>query len=165
MVAAIHVYNYTKIQGSQFQRNYIIARDQKSDLHGTSFQSSPQINRMLTTRPSCIFSGVISSLSLESISNPWDINNSMLSMFPFFAAAWSTLQSLTLHSASEAQSSESDGTVLLRNAAETLCPRTILRNRYECQREIHWILIYFKDNEVHSFNWFSQMVSRLVSSD
>ena len=40
-----------KIQGPWFQRNYIIARDQKSDLHGTSFQSSPKINRMLITRP------------------------------------------------------------------------------------------------------------------
>ena len=40
-----------KIQGPRFQRNYIIARDQKSDLHGTSFQSSPKINRMLITRP------------------------------------------------------------------------------------------------------------------
>ena len=27
-----------------------IARDQKSDLHGTSFQSSSKINRMLITR-------------------------------------------------------------------------------------------------------------------
>ena len=34
----------------RFQRNNIIARDQKSDLHGTSFQSSPKINRMLITR-------------------------------------------------------------------------------------------------------------------
>ena len=48
---AIRVYKYTKIQGPRFQRNYIIARDQKSDLHGTSFQSSPKINRMLITRP------------------------------------------------------------------------------------------------------------------
>ena len=31
---------YTKIQGPRFQRNNIIARDQKSDLHGTSFQSA-----------------------------------------------------------------------------------------------------------------------------
>ena len=46
----IHLYKYKKIQGSRFQRNYIIARDQKSDLHGTSFQSSPKINRMLITR-------------------------------------------------------------------------------------------------------------------
>ena len=50
----IHLYKYKKIQGSRFQRNYIIARDQKSDLHGTSFQSSPKINRMLITRPICI---------------------------------------------------------------------------------------------------------------
>ena len=48
---AIRVYKYTKIQGPRFQRNNIIARDQKSDLHGTSFQSSPKINRMLITRP------------------------------------------------------------------------------------------------------------------
>ena len=48
---AIRVYiKYTKIQGPRFQRNYIIARDQKSDLHGTSFQSSPEINHMLITR-------------------------------------------------------------------------------------------------------------------
>ena len=40
-----------KIQGPRFQRNYIIARDQKSDLHGMSFQSLPKINRMLITRP------------------------------------------------------------------------------------------------------------------
>ena len=44
---------YTKIQGPRFQRNNIIARDQKSDLHGTSFQSSPKINRMLITRAIC----------------------------------------------------------------------------------------------------------------
>ena len=31
--------------------DYIIARHQKSDLHGTSFQSSPKINRVLITRP------------------------------------------------------------------------------------------------------------------
>ena len=41
---------YTKIQGPRFQRNYIIARYRKSDLHGTSFQLSPKINRMLITR-------------------------------------------------------------------------------------------------------------------
>ena len=43
------MYKYTKIQGPQFQRNYIIARYRKSDLHGTSFQS-PKIYRMLITR-------------------------------------------------------------------------------------------------------------------
>ena len=48
---AIRLYKYTKIQGPRFQRNYIIVRDQKSDLHGTSFKSSPKINRMLITRP------------------------------------------------------------------------------------------------------------------
>ena len=55
----LRVYKYTKIEGPRFQRNYIIARDQNSDLHGTSFQSSPKINRMLNiikvvynTRPS-----------------------------------------------------------------------------------------------------------------
>ena len=49
------MYKYTNIQVPRFQRNYIIA----SDLHGTSFQSSPKINRMLNiikvvynTRPS-----------------------------------------------------------------------------------------------------------------
>ena len=31
--------------------DYIIARHQKSDLHGTSFQSSPKINCVLITRP------------------------------------------------------------------------------------------------------------------
>ena len=45
---------YTKIQGPRFQRNYIIARDQKSDLHGMSFQSSPKMNRMLITSLTCI---------------------------------------------------------------------------------------------------------------
>ena len=45
------VYKYTKIQGFLFQRNYIIARDQKGDLHGMSFQSSLKINSMLITRP------------------------------------------------------------------------------------------------------------------
>ena len=47
---------YTKIRGPRFQRNYIIARNQKSDLHGTSFQSSPKkwIHRMLITRCICI---------------------------------------------------------------------------------------------------------------
>ena len=43
-----------KIQGPRFQRNYIIARDEKSDLHGTSFQSSPKINHILITRSICI---------------------------------------------------------------------------------------------------------------
>ena len=38
---AIRVCKCTTIQGSRFQRNYIIARYQKSDLHGMSFQSSP----------------------------------------------------------------------------------------------------------------------------
>ena len=47
----IHVYKYTEIQGPRFQRNYIIARDQESDLHGTSFESSLKINRMLIKRP------------------------------------------------------------------------------------------------------------------
>ena len=42
----MRVYKYTKIQGPRFQRNYVIARYRKSDLHGTSFQSSPKINRM-----------------------------------------------------------------------------------------------------------------------
>ena len=42
---------YTKNQGPRFQRNYIIARDQKSDLHGISFQSWPKINRILIKRP------------------------------------------------------------------------------------------------------------------
>ena len=46
----IHVYKYTEIQGPRFQRNKVIARDQKSDLHGTSFQSARKINRMLITR-------------------------------------------------------------------------------------------------------------------
>ena len=32
-VAGYGVYKYTKIQGPRFQKNYIIARDQKSDLH------------------------------------------------------------------------------------------------------------------------------------
>ena len=41
---------YTKIQGPRFQRNNIIARDPKSDLYGTSFQSSPKISHMLITR-------------------------------------------------------------------------------------------------------------------
>ena len=50
----IRVYKYTKIHGPRFQRNYIIARDQQEDLQGTSFQSSPKINRMLITRPICI---------------------------------------------------------------------------------------------------------------
>ena len=51
---AIRVNKYTKIQGSRFQRNYIIAKDPKSYLHGTSFQSSPKINRMLITGAICI---------------------------------------------------------------------------------------------------------------
>ena len=42
---------YSKIQGPRFQRYYIIARDQQSYLHGTSFQSSPKISRMLITTP------------------------------------------------------------------------------------------------------------------
>ena len=34
----------------QFQRNYIIARNHKSDLHDMSFQSSPKINDILNNR-------------------------------------------------------------------------------------------------------------------
>ena len=45
------VYKNTKIQRPWLQRNYIIARDQKSDLHATSFQLLPKINRVLITRP------------------------------------------------------------------------------------------------------------------
>ena len=51
---AICVYKYTKIQVPWFQRNNIIVRYQKSDLHGMSFQSPPKINRMLITRPICV---------------------------------------------------------------------------------------------------------------
>ena len=47
---AIRVYEYMKIQGPRFQRNYIFARDKKVIKNGTSFQSSPKINRMLITR-------------------------------------------------------------------------------------------------------------------
>ena len=47
---AIRLYKYTKIQGPRLQRNYIFARDQKDDLHNTSFQSSPKINRVPITR-------------------------------------------------------------------------------------------------------------------
>ena len=36
--------NTRKLKG--FERNYIIAKEQKSDEHGASFQSSPKINRM-----------------------------------------------------------------------------------------------------------------------
>ena len=53
-VALNRVYKYTKIQRPRFQRNYIITRDQQSNLHGTSFQSSPKTNRMLITRTICI---------------------------------------------------------------------------------------------------------------
>ena len=48
---AIRVYKYTKIQGPWFQRNYIIARDQKRGFYGRSFRSLPKIDRMLITRP------------------------------------------------------------------------------------------------------------------
>ena len=47
---AIREYKYTKIQGPRFQRNYIIVRDKKVIKNGTSFQSSPKINRMLISR-------------------------------------------------------------------------------------------------------------------
>ena len=46
--------NTRKFLGPRFQRNYIIARHQKNDLHGASFTSSPKINRMLITRPICL---------------------------------------------------------------------------------------------------------------
>ena len=45
-----------KIQGPGFQRNDIIARYRKSDLHGSSFQSLPKINRMLITLNSFAYS-------------------------------------------------------------------------------------------------------------
>ena len=48
---AIRVYKYTKIQVSRFQRNYIVAKDAKSYLHGTSFQSSPKIIQWKFTTP------------------------------------------------------------------------------------------------------------------
>ena len=63
---ALHVYKYTKIPGPRFQRNYIIAIDQESDLHGTSFQSSPKINRMLITRPICIQPWVLTTRALTT---------------------------------------------------------------------------------------------------
>ena len=44
------MYEYTKIEGPRFEGNYIIAKEQKSDEHGASFQSLPKINRMLITR-------------------------------------------------------------------------------------------------------------------
>ena len=44
------MYKHTKIEGPRFERNYIIAEEQKSDEHGASFQSLPKINRMLITR-------------------------------------------------------------------------------------------------------------------
>ena len=44
---------YFLIQKPRFQRNNIIARYRKSDLHGMSFQSSPKINRMLIPRLIC----------------------------------------------------------------------------------------------------------------
>ena len=47
--------NTPKIQGPGCQRNYIIARDKKSDLRGTSFQSSWKINRILITRPMKVY--------------------------------------------------------------------------------------------------------------
>ena len=45
---------YMKIQGPRFQRNCIIARNQKSDLHGMSLQLLPKIKCMLITRSICI---------------------------------------------------------------------------------------------------------------
>ena len=39
-----------EIQGLRFQRNYINARDQKSDLHGTSFQSLPKIKAAFSSQ-------------------------------------------------------------------------------------------------------------------
>ena len=54
LLQAICMFIYTKIQGPWFQRNYIIARDQKSDLHRKSFRSLPKINHMLITRTICI---------------------------------------------------------------------------------------------------------------
>ena len=51
---AIRVYKFTKIQRPRFQGNKIIARYRKSYLHGTSFQSSPKINRLLIPRLICI---------------------------------------------------------------------------------------------------------------
>ena len=41
-------------QGPHFERNYIIAKAQKRDERGASFQSSPKITRMLVTRLICI---------------------------------------------------------------------------------------------------------------
>ena len=61
------MYKYTKIQGPRFQKNYIIAIDQESDLHETSFQSSPKINRMLITRSICIQPWVLTTRALTTI--------------------------------------------------------------------------------------------------
>ena len=41
-------------QGPQFARNYILAKEQKRDEHGASFQLSPKKNRILITRLICI---------------------------------------------------------------------------------------------------------------
>ena len=38
---AIRMYKYTKIQGPRFQRNNIIARDQKSDFHFSHRENKP----------------------------------------------------------------------------------------------------------------------------
>ena len=43
--------NIKKFTWASIPENYIIARDQKSDLHATLFQSSLKINCMLITRP------------------------------------------------------------------------------------------------------------------
>ena len=43
--------NIKKFTWAWIPENYIIARDQKSDLHATLFQSSPKINCRLITRP------------------------------------------------------------------------------------------------------------------
>ena len=51
--ASFHLYKYMKIQGRQFQRNYIVHHCQRSKGWFT-FQSSPKITRMLITKAICI---------------------------------------------------------------------------------------------------------------
>ena len=55
-----------KSSASIRQKLYIIAKQQKRDEHGASFQTSPKINRMLITRLICIQRNFITPNQLAS---------------------------------------------------------------------------------------------------
>ena len=77
------MYKYTKIQGPRFQRNYIIARDQKTD--GTWHMARHSIHRMLITRSINQYCSLVpkqSTLSSDRIRGPTRFTKALNLIFP-----------------------------------------------------------------------------------